>query len=80
MKKYTIVNIYNNTIHNNIKKRNTIFLYFSDFINMLKFIIISLIMNSFYHYRSLIVLNFTKHKILQKKRYWYFMSLFRAPL
>lgn len=79
MKKYTIVNITNNVIRNNIKKRNIIILYFSDFINIVKFIITSLIINSFYYYNLLIILNFTKHKILQKKRYRYFYVSVSCP-
>jgi len=79
MKKYTIVNITNNTIRNNIKKRNIIILYVSDFINIVKFIIISLIINSFYYYNLLIILNFTKYKILQKERYRYFYVSVSCP-
>lgn len=79
MKKHTIVNTTNNTIQNNIKKRNTIFLYFSAFINILKFIIISLIINSFYYYNKLLILNFTRRKILQKKRYRYFYASVSCP-
>lgn len=80
MKKHSIVNITKTTIQNNIKKRNIIFLYFSDFINIVKFIIILLIINIFYYYMFLIILYFTKNKILQKKRYKYFYVSVSCPL
>ena len=79
MKKYNIVNIIKNIIQVNIKNINNILLYFFDFINILKFIIISLIMNIFCYYKSLIILNFKKYKILQKKRYRYFYVSVSCP-